>query len=84
MPKHDVHTIEGDGFVARVHYDDFTWHAKIRLEDDGIRGKNLVLHADSAQELADRLGALSSAFVSTMNKVVELGQEPVQPEEPSA
>lgn len=79
--KHDVETVEGDGFEAKVHQSDEGWHAKVRIQDDkGVRGRVLQFFAGTAQELADRIGALSSHLVSAQNKVLELAAEP--PEDP--
>jgi hypothetical protein len=70
-------TVEGTDFDAKVKVGenvDDTWVAKVRLEDDGQRGKNVVLSADSADELTVKLDRFANAFAQTRNKVNELAQ----------
>lgn len=74
--SNDKVIIEEEGFTAEVkETGDGGFQAKIRLEDDGIRGKNLVLHAAYAQGLADQLTALASAFTSTAHAVTNLATD---------
>lgn len=72
--------VENAGFRAEVkETGEGGFQAKVRLEDEGIRGKNLVLSDPTAEGLAAQLNALASAFTSAAEAVTRLATsvEPV-------
>ena len=72
--------VENAGFRAEVkEIGEGGFQAKVRLEDEGIRGKNLVLSDSTAEGLAAQLNALASAFTSAAEAVTKL----VTPMEPA-
>lgn len=72
--------VENAGFRAEVkETGEGGFQAKIRLEDEGIRGKNLVLSDTTTEGLAAQLTALASAFTSAAEAVTRLAA-PMEPE----
>jgi hypothetical protein len=94
--SHHKHEIDGPDFQAEVKIPEGSgdWQAKVRLEDDGQRGKNVVLTASSPDLLAEELGRFEAAFAQTRAKVQELATtepdekpsdfDPERPAEPPA
>lgn len=88
--SHHKHTVTGEGFTAEVKVpkEDSSgeWTAKVRLEDDGQRGKNVTLTADGPEELSQRLNWFVHAFSATQAEVERLAAAlpPPVPEPPTS